>query len=216
MDDLSDREQRCFQYVYDIEVAGSKCYFANGFLVHNSTKIKSHKALRTTIATAISRQMKRTIILTGTPAPNSIMDLFAQIRALDGGTRLETGITKFRRKYCWEEPQRGGYSKWTLKPGAVKEIVSRVEDICLTLDYEGHLEMPELLTNTIAVELPRSARSTYEELADKFYAEVAGGTVSAKNAAVVGMKLRQRGRVPSTLLSMCHWGLTATSRNSAR
>jgi SNF2 family DNA or RNA helicase len=184
--------------VYLINYEGLKWLETNGIpsavdmlVLDESTKIKSHKAGRTQIATAISRQMKRCVILTGTPAPNSIMDLFAQIRALDGGVRLETGITKFRRKYCFEEPQRGGYSKWTVKPGAVKAIVEKVADICYTLDYEGHLEMPELITNVINVELPKSARSTYEELADKFYAAVAGGTVAAKNAAVVGMKLRQ-------------------------
>lgn len=160
-------------------------------VLDESTKIKAHKAQRTKIATDLSRQMKRTVILTGTPAPNSIMDLFAQIRALDGGKRLGQFITKFRRAYCFEEPQRGGYSKWTVKPGAVKAIVEKVEDICYTLDYEGHLEMPELVINTIAVDLPKSARNTYEELADKFYAQINGDTVSAKNAAVVGMKLRQ-------------------------
>ena len=184
--------------VYLINYEGLKWLETNGLpesvdmlVLDESTKIKSHKAVRTAIATRISRSVKRAVILTGTPMPNSIMDLFAQIRSIDGGKRLGQFITGFRRKYCIEEPQRGGFSLWTVKNGAVKEIVDAVKDICYTLDYEGHLEMPELIENRIGVALPASARDTYEELASKFFALVNGGTVTASTAAVVGMKLRQ-------------------------
>ena len=160
-------------------------------VLDESTKIKNHRAIRSVNATALALKAKRAVLLTGTPAPNSMLDLFAQIRALDGGERLGRYITHFRRQYFDEDPQRGGYSLYTLKDGADDEIRAKIKDICLTLSSTGRLKMPNLIENVITVGMPASTRDLYEQFAKEFYAQLSRGDVTAANAAVVGMKLRQ-------------------------
>ena len=63
----------------------------------------------------------RVIGLTGTPAPNSYMDLWSQIYLLDRGERLGKNITAFRRQF-FNAYSRGMYVEYELKEGAKEKI----------------------------------------------------------------------------------------------
>lgn len=153
-----------------------------------STKIKNTNTQRYKTLKRLRLLFKRCWILTGTPAPNGIQDLFGQIFMLDLGQRLGRFITHFRRQYFHEYPQRGGYSLWEPRRGADKEIMQKISDIVVTFDAPPKTELTK---NIIEVQLSPAAMRIYRELEDDFYAEVADGAVTAANAAAKSVKLRQ-------------------------
>jgi len=171
--------------------AGRIALRADVLVVDESTKFKNPTSQRFKALKLLLPYFRRRVILTGTPAPQSLEDLWAQIYLLDEGQRLGRNITAFRRTYFVEEAQWGGYSTWRLRKGADAEIFARIADICLRLDAKDHLELPEDVYNTISVDLPAPAAVAYRKLERDFLLEVAGGTVTAGNAAAASMKLRQ-------------------------
>jgi len=179
------------KWLLDAVMKGTVRVQADMLVVDESTKFKvtgtqRFKALRELLAF-----FKRRYILTGTPAARHIEDLFGQTFILDQGARFGRFITGFRKTYFHEEPQRGGYSLWSLRAGAEEQIFAKLNGIALRLKATDYLQMPEKRDNVIRVELPADARAAYRAMEGRFFAELAGGTVSAANAATVSMKLRQ-------------------------
>ncbi len=158
-------------------------------VIDESTKFKSWTAQRTKRLKQYLDKFQRRWILTGTPAPNSIADLFSQIFILDGGERLGKFITYFRTRFMIQ----GGYNgyEWRPKDHALEEIEALLADLVLRLDAKDWLELPELTHVDLLVELPTQARKTYDKLEQEFLLELATGEVTAMNAGVLGMKLRQ-------------------------
>lgn len=131
---------------------------------------------------------ERWINLTGTPTPNGLEDLWSQIYVLDGGRRLGNNITAFRNR--WFVRDASGYGHVPL-PHAFGEIMSRIQDICLTLDSADYFDLPPLVDNPIYVELPPDARRFYRELEREYFAVNKGREVEAVNSAVLSGKLLQ-------------------------
>lgn len=126
--------------------------------------------------------------LTGSPAPNGLLDLFGQCFVLDQGNALGRFVTHYRSKYF--TPSWDGYS-WDLNEGAEKEIYKKLKPLVLRMAAEDYLEMPKLIENTVHVDLPADARRAYDRLEDSLFVEFKEKTVVAANAAVASMKCRQ-------------------------
>lgn len=131
----------------------------------------------------VRRSITKLFILTGTPAPNSYLELWPQISILDEGQRLGTGITKYRDRWFVPDKRNGQivYS-WKLKPGAKAEIEAAVKDAMLSID--GELELPERIDNVVPVAIDMDR---YRDLE----ANLVSGNVTAVNAAVLAGKLAQ-------------------------
>lgn len=164
--------------------------------VDESTRFKNPSSVRFKALEKLRPLFDRAHILTGTPMPQSVADLFAQFKIVDLGDRLGRFITHFRKQFMLPEEIRIGggrtITKWHAKPDAVPKLVSKVKDISLRLQAEDYLQMPKITYNVIPVELPKAARATYDALADDLVAKTAGGvTLTAASAAAAVMKLRQ-------------------------
>jgi SNF2 family DNA or RNA helicase len=158
-------------------------------VVDESTKFKSWKAQRTKLLCRYLDKFDRRWILTGTPAPNGLGDVFAQVYIMDGGKALGPHITKFRNRYMVQ----GGYLgyQWLPRPGAWEEVARKIKPIVMRLDAKDWIELPPLVYNTIEVELPDAARQVYKKLERDFFVELEKGDVVAVNAAALSTKLRQ-------------------------
>jgi SNF2 family DNA or RNA helicase len=141
------------------------------------------KALKLTLGT-FSRRWG----LTGSPAPNGLLDLFGQCFVLDQGRSLGPYITHFRMKYFTESYD--GYN-WVLREGADQEIYERIKPLSLRMAAEDYLEMPELIEQNIHVTLEPGLMETYNQVHHELFAQIAKGHVIAKNAAAASMKCRQ-------------------------
>jgi SNF2 family DNA or RNA helicase len=129
------------------------------------------------------RRIKRLYILSGTPTPNSLLELWPQIAILDLGQRLGTGITKFKDKYFLPDKRNGMVIyTWKPKPGAKEEIEALVADLVLTAVGDDGLQ--ERIDNVIPVSIPMDRYAELER-------DLVTGDVMAVNAAVLAGKLAQ-------------------------
>ena len=158
-------------------------------IVDESTKFKDSTTKRFKYLKKMLPMFKRRWILTGTPMPNTLLDLFGQIYILDSGHALERYITHFRLKYFYKP----GYNAWEWKPqpGAFDRVVDKIAALIMQLRAEDYLEMPELQYVDVPVYLPEDAMQTYKSVEDDFIAALDEGVILAANAAAAGTKCRQ-------------------------
>lgn len=162
-------------------------------VLDESTSFKNYKAKRFRALKSVRPQIKRLIELTGTPAPNGLMDLWAQMYLLDGGARLGRTISVYRDIY-FDPDKRNGMMIYSYRPkkGADRAIFDRIADICVSMRAEDYLDLPEMIFETIPVRLDRSARNAYDLLERDALLKVSEDEwVSAGTAGVLTGKLLQ-------------------------
>lgn len=171
------------------EVARRKIDLSKTWLVlDESTKVKHTNTQRfRTLKPWLPRFARRTI-LTGTPAPNGLMDLFGQVYTVDLGMRLGRFITHYRNRWFYPSGY-GGYT-WVPMPNADAEIREQLGDVCLRFSDE-ELGLPPYDPVTRNVILPPKVMTLYHELERDFIIALRDGVVTAVNAAVLSSKLRQ-------------------------
>ncbi|MBA9088799.1 SNF2 family DNA or RNA helicase [Fontibacillus solani] len=153
------------------------------------SSFKNHQAKRFKVLTWIRPHIKRIVGLTGTPAPNGLLDLWAQVNLLDQGVRLEKYITHYRTKYFERNYDGHGY---TAKPGADDVIQRKIADICISMKAEDYLELPDCITNVIPVVLDEKAQKQYKQMEKELLLELDDNTeITATSAAVLTGKLLQ-------------------------
>lgn len=131
--------------------------------------------------------------LTGTPTPKGLMDLYAQIKLLDGGLALGRTLTTFRQRYFHPTQRFGSFTDWVPKPGADKKIYDAIAHLALSMGTEGRVELPEVTYVTHPVRMTATAVKAYKKMRDEMSVWLAseGEEISAQNAAVASSKLSQ-------------------------
>lgn len=168
--------------------AGKECPF-DTLWVDESTKFKSHESARFKYVVDMLPLFKRRVIMTGTPSPKGLLDLWPQIFILDNGKALGNNFHKFQRTYF--ETNDWNEHAWQIKDFAADTIHELVAPLVLEMRAEDHLDMPELVFNDIYVDLPAKALKHYKEMEKKFFTELDGSEVSAEAAAQASMKCHQ-------------------------
>lgn len=161
-------------------------------IVDEFSSFKNHQAKRFKSLSWVRPHIKRIVGLTGTPAPNGLMDLWAQVYLLDGGERLGKKITGFRERY-FEPDQRNRDRVFTYAPkdGADDSIQRLIGDICVSMKAEDYLELPDITYNTVPVILDSKALKSYQKLETEMLLQVDDSTIDAGSAAVLTNKLLQ-------------------------
>jgi len=161
-------------------------------VVDEFTSFKNHKAKRFKSLKWVRKFITRFVGLTGTPAPNGLLDLWAQVYLLDGGQRLGKAITHFRERYFEpDQRDRDHIFSYQPKPGADEVIRQLIGDICVSMRAEDYLELPPCITVDVPVVLDAKARKAYDKLEREMLLEVDGSTIDAGTAAVLSNKLLQ-------------------------
>lgn len=160
-------------------------------IIDEFSMFKNSKTKRFKLAKKYFHLSKRIVGLTGTPAPNSLLNLWSQMFLLDKGKRLGRTMGGYKMKY-FDQADYQGYV-WDLKDGADKEIYNRIGDICMSLNAGDYIDLPEIVHNDVNVYLERDERDTYEELKaiEILHFQETNQTVTAVNAAVLAGKLIQ-------------------------
>ncbi|OLS02581.1 SNF2-related protein [Tissierella creatinophila] len=161
-------------------------------VIDELSSFKSHKAGRFKALKKIRPCMKRVVGLTGTPAPNGLLDLWAQIYLLDGGERLGRTITSYRDRY-FNPDKRNQHIifSYKVKENAEEEIYEKLEDICVSMKAEDYLHMPYRINNKIAVTLPKKIKEKYKQLEKDLLLPLEDSDIVANNAAALTNKLLQ-------------------------
>lgn len=152
------------------------------------TKFKNPTANRSKSLRAMIRHTPRRWGLTGTPAPNGYLDLFGQMLVLDDGVALGKYLTHYRDQYFQADYMGFNY---TLRPGAAANIEDRLRPYVLRMSAEDYLELPALVDDVRAIDMPPDARKTYVQMRKDMLADLPEGVVTGANAAAVYSKLKQ-------------------------
>lgn len=164
-------------------------------VVDESSSFKNHSAKRFKALAAVSPRIDRMVELTGTPSPNGLDDLWAQIYLLDEGERLGKKYTHFRERY-FQPDKRGAdgmvYS-YAAKPGTEESILKRISDICISMKAEDYLQLPDITFHEIPVELDEKSRKAYSDLERQMVLELPEDeeNISVTSAAALSNKLLQ-------------------------
>lgn len=154
-----------------------------------SVQAKRFKALR-----KVRGYIRRIVGLTGTPAPNGLIDLWPQIYLLDRGERLGKTVGAYRARYFTPDRANGHivYS-YRLLPGADETIQARIADICMSLRKEDYLNLPGQLYETVEITPPPALLKQYRHFEhDRIMEAMDGdGEIVALNAAALTGKLLQ-------------------------
>ena len=169
-------------------------WYFDTVVIDESSSFKNSRSKRFKALKMVLPKINRLIELTGTPSPNGVEDLWAQIYLLDQGIRLEKYITHFRAKYM--EPNKRNRSQifdYKIKDGVYDSIINKISDICISMKSEDYLELPDLFYNEIPVILNDKARRDYDKMERDFVLELEGAEdeITAVNAAALSNKLLQ-------------------------
>ena len=161
-------------------------------VVDEFSSFKNHQAKRFKALSWVRGHISRFVGLTGTPAPNGLLDLWAQVFLLDQGKRLGKTIGGFREHY-FEPDQRNAQQVFSYapKPGADGVIQQLIGDICVSMKAEDYLELPDCITVDTPVVLDPKAQEAYKKLEKEMLLEVDESTIDAGTAAVLTNKLLQ-------------------------
>ena len=128
----------------------------------------------------------RIVGLTGTPAPNSLMDLWGPVFLLDRGERLGKTISSYRWNYFHKH-----FFDYTLRKGAREKIHSLIADICISMKAEDYLQLPESIDNIVRIEFPEKLQKDYDYFKNEAVLELVDKDITAINSAVLANKLLQ-------------------------
>lgn len=174
-----------------IAKSGQKWCF-DTVVVDELSSFKSYQAKRFKYLLKVRPFVSRIVGLTGTPASNGLMDLWAEFRVLDMGERLGRYITRYRETYFTPD-KRNAQVVFSYKPllGAEERIYEKIGDMTISMKAKEYLKMPELMQNNVYVKLDAKAERVYAELKDEMVVELKGAEIDAVNAAVLSNKLLQ-------------------------
>jgi SNF2 family DNA or RNA helicase len=174
-----------------IEKSGTR--FDYDFIVIDElSSFKNHRAKRFQSLLKARPLASRIVGLTGTPAGNGLMDLWAEFRILDYGKRLGRFITHYRNTYFYPD-KRNGMVIFSYKPlaGAEEAIFDQISDITISMKAADHLDMPDLISTEHKVYLSKKEFDKYESFRKSLVLELEGKEITAQNAAVLTNKLSQ-------------------------
>jgi SNF2 family DNA or RNA helicase len=156
-------------------------------VLDESTFIKNPEANRSKLVKKLTRMIPRRIILTGSPTPNGIEDLWHQVFILDRGKRLGSSLAIFRERFMMYSEHQ---DKYYLRAGKKQEILDLVKDLVIVVESDDGL--PDVVTNKIVIELPKKLKKQYDRLEADFFTQLeCGHTIEALNQQSRTQKLRQ-------------------------
>lgn len=163
-------------------------------VIDELSTFKNHQSQRWKALRSVRPRCRRIIGLTGTPAPNSLFDLWAEIGILDQGERLGRFITRFREAYFRPssyDPATGIVFQYELREGAEQKIYDRISDICISMKALDYLDMPECTYTETVVRMSDQEKLLYKSLKNDLILPMDDGDVEAANAAALSNKLLQ-------------------------
>jgi SNF2 family DNA or RNA helicase len=162
-------------------------------IVDESTKLKGFRLRQGTVRAKALKQVAHTkvdrmVLLTGTPSPNGLADLWGQMWFVDKGQRLGRTYEDFKMR--WFEKSYDGYGV-VARDHAQAQIQRALADVCITIDAKDWFDLKDPIVTNIMVDLPAKARALYEDMEKRMFMELAGHEVEAFGAAARTVKCLQ-------------------------
>lgn len=174
-----------------VSMTGSRWPF-DTVVIDELSSFKSSKSKRFRALRRVRPLIQRIIGLTGTPAPNGLHDLWAQLYLLDQGERLGKTITGYRDRYFIPGKRNGHVVyEWKQKQEAEQRVYDEIADICVSMSAKDWLDLPERIDRTVLIPMSPSTQEKYKKLEKDLLLEFDDSDVTADTAAVLSNKLLQ-------------------------
>lgn len=161
-------------------------------VIDELSSFKSNKAERFKAMKKVRPMVTRIVGLTGTPTPNTLLDLWPQMYLMDMGQRLGRFIGGFRDRFFLPD-KRNREIIYSYKPreGAEDAIYALISDICISMKAADYLDMPERIDNRIEVSMSPKERKLYDDFQKDMVLSIDDEELDAANAAALSNKLLQ-------------------------
>lgn len=183
-------------FVWLVGLYGGRLPF-DVLVIDELTSFKNSKSQRFKAMRIARPSVHRVIGLTGTPAPNGLIDLWGQLYCIDMGQRLGRSVTRYRESHFETHKWNNIIVRCDLKKGHEDIIRNRISDICLSMQAKDYLQLPNLMIHTVSVELPSATMAAYNKferekvLEFKHEHEGESANILANSAAGLMNKLAQ-------------------------
>lgn len=161
-------------------------------VIDESSSFKNHRSQRFKAARVLASVTPRIVELSGTPTPNGLLDLWAQIFLLDQGQRLGKTLRSYQVKYF--EPYRQVTREiflWRPREFGEELIYNAIKDISLSMKAIDYIEMPDRVDNVIRLVMPENIKKVYKKFERDYLVTLDEEMIVAKNAGAVATKLLQ-------------------------
>ncbi len=186
--------------VWLVEQLGDRWPFGT-VIADESTRLKNHRTkgggLRAAaLAKVAHKRVHRWVNLTGTPAPNGLLDLWGQAWFVDGGARLGRSYTAFKDRWfdsliVKHDPKEHGRVLVRPRPYAQDQLQAALADVTISLDAADWFDIEDPIVNVVPVELPSKTRRQYEAMEKEMFLQLGAHEIEAFNAASKTMKCLQ-------------------------
>lgn len=172
----------------------------NRFIADESTAFKNPNSQRSKAMKDLAARFKWRRVMSGTPNPHSIVELWHQVLLVDGGERLGTSYWRYRSVACEptlikvgkEKGKQKDVIEWRDRPGIEQAVFDLLSDISIRHRFDECVSIPPNTVFTVEYDLPRTARAQYDEMRQHGMLLLnSGEAVTAVNAATVRNKLLQ-------------------------
>lgn len=167
------------------QLAGRKTLPWQAVIIDESTSFKNWSAARSKALRKLIPQIPYRIIMTGTPAPRNLADLFPQVWLLDKGAALGANISRFREQYCLQIGSRE-QNNFKVREEMADAIHEKIRHLTLRLDAKDYLSMPDITYHNVVVDLPPEARRDYDAMEKEMFLALSDG--SGREAVNAGAK----------------------------
>jgi SNF2 family DNA or RNA helicase len=157
-------------------------------VVDESSSFKSSSSLRFKRLRQVLPLTEYMVLLTGTPSPNGLLDLWSQVFLIDLGRTLGRTMTGYKKRFF--ESDYMGY-KFTPKSNADAEIHELIKPFVMSMSAEDYLQVPDRIDLITRVELPKKALDEYQQFERDLFIALDDEEIEAINAAVLAGKLLQ-------------------------
>jgi len=161
-------------------------------IIDESSSFKNASSKRFKALRRVRPQMRRVLLLTGTPAPNGYIDLWSQIWLLDMGQRLEKTLSSYRAKY-FKPGRRSGavIFDWILRIGAKEMISEKLSDICVSMKAEDYITVPDIVDAGMTLTFDDDTFKRYKDFEKEQLLQIDDEMIEALTAAALTNKLLQ-------------------------
>lgn len=155
-------------------------------MLDESQRCKAHNSKCSLFAADVRRRSGRRLCLSGTPLPHSPLDAFGQYRFLDPAI-FGTSFHRFRSEFAIENPH---IPEMVVGWKNMDEFARRFGLLAYRVEADV-LRLPEPTHAVVPVKLSPAAAKVYAGLENDMIADVGSGVVTAANALVRLVRLRQ-------------------------
>lgn len=177
-----------------LKTLGQGAWWFDGVVIDESSSFKSHDSMRFKALSAALPAIKRIILMTGTPQPQNLLDLWSQLYLIDQGKRLGYNYHAFKNRYFEKHP----YRQFVYEPkdlgdrSAEQEIADLIKDVCVSFKTADYIDLPPRIDRVVGVDLSTTTMNAYDTFEAKQILQLPNDEqISVVNAAAMVNKLLQ-------------------------